>query len=377
MKLTCLQDNLAYGIGQVGRAAGRSTLAITNNILLSTDGGRLKLVATNLEMAVSCWIGADIESEGSITVPAKLISEYVSVLSKDDKVGLDLDDKNSLNIKTARQKTRLSGMPSEDFPPIPVIEDGICTKLKFSELKKAINQVVFAAASDAARPVLTGVLADFNGDKVTLVAADGFRLAVYKAEIGMKVETQTKAIIPARVLGELSRMVINGEDEVEIKINSKCTQALFTIGDVQFYSQLIQGNFPAYEQLIPAGESTTVTVIVNQLQQCTKSASIFAKDGNGIIKIIATPGADLVPGKITLSARSEEVGDNISDMEAIVEGSEGKIAFNYKYLNDMLNVIKQDQMVLKIVNPTSPGVFLPADPKENFLYVIMPMFVQW
>jgi DNA polymerase-3 subunit beta len=376
MKLVCLQENLAYGLGQVGRAAGRSTLPITNNIKLTTDQGRLKLVATNLEMAISCWIGCDISSEGSITVPAKLITDYVATLGKDDKIELDLDSKNSLNINTGRQKTRLSGMIDDDFPPIPTIDDGLVVKMKFSDLKKAISQVVFAAANDVARPVLTGVLAEFNGDKLNLVAADGFRLAVYKINLEMKANIPIKAIIPARVLNELCRMVILGDDEVTIMINEKATQILFTVGDVQIYSQLIQGSFPAYQQLIPNGESTTITVIVDQFQKNVRTASIFAKDGNGIIKLIATPGADLVPGKLTLNARSEEVGDNVSEMEAIIDGKESKIAFNYKYLNDMLNVIKDDQLILHVVNPTSPGVFLPAGP-ESFIYVIMPMFVQW
>ncbi|MDO8568254.1 MAG: DNA polymerase III subunit beta, partial [Dehalococcoidales bacterium] len=205
MKLSCLQENLNRGLSIVGRAvATRTTLPITNNVLLATDEGRLKLVATNLEVAISCWIGAKIEEEGSITVPARLLTEFVSSLPN-DKIDMALSAKTKvLQLTCARYEARISGMDAKDFPPIPRIEDGITTRVEVDALRQAINQVAFAAATEESRPVLTGVDAQFEGDTLTLAAADGFRLAVRKLTTTDKVKEKTEVIIPARTLGELN-----------------------------------------------------------------------------------------------------------------------------------------------------------------------------
>ena len=164
MKLTCLQENLNHGLSIVGRAvATRTTLPITNNVLLATDDGRLKLVATNLEMAISCWIGAKIEEEGSITVPARLLTEFVSSLPS-DTIAVNLSPQTkTLGLKCARFEARISGMDAKEFPPIPSVDDGITTKVEVEALRQAINQVVFAAATEESRPVLTGVCTQFEG----------------------------------------------------------------------------------------------------------------------------------------------------------------------------------------------------------------------
>ena len=179
MKLSCLQENLSRGLGVVGRAiTTRTTLPITNNVLLATDQSRLKLVATNLEMAISCWIGAKVEEEGTITVPARLLTEFVNSLPN-DKIDITLSPKNKvLELKCARFEARISGIDAKDFPPIPTVDEGIATKVEIDALRQGVSQVVFAAASEESRPVLTGVDAQFDKDLLTLAAADGFRLAV-------------------------------------------------------------------------------------------------------------------------------------------------------------------------------------------------------
>jgi len=312
MKLSCLQENLNRGLGVVGRAvATRTTLPITNNVLLATDEGRLKLVATNLEMAISCWIGAKIEEEGAITVPARLLTEFVSSLPSDTiDVSLSPQTK-TLGLKCARFEARISGVDAKDFPPIPSIDEGIATKVEVETLRQGINQVVFAAATEESRPVLTGVCAQFEGDSVTLAAADGFRLAVYKLPV-----------------------------------------------------------------TAPVSEKTEVIVNIAEFLRATKTASIFARDGSGIVRLMITPGGEAAPGKLTVSARSEEIGDDVGEIDATVEGDESKIAFNGKYLTDVLSVLNEAQVALETTNPSSPGLIRPVG-TENYTHVVMPMFVQW
>ncbi len=377
MRLTCLQENLNRGLGVVGRAvATRTTLPITNNVLLAADQSRLKLAATNLEMAITCWIGAKVEEEGAITVPARLLTEFINSLPN-DKVDINLPSQTkTLELKCARFEARISGVDAKDFPPIPKIEEGIATKVEVEALRQGITQVVFAAATEESRPVLTGVDAEFDGDLLTLAAADGFRLAVYKLPLATPVAQKTRVIIPARTLAELNRLITDQEEAVEITVNPNKSQALFRLKDIELVSQLVQGTFPNYAQLIPQSYNTRVVVDVAAFLRAAKTASIFARDGSGIVRLVITPGEELTPGKITIAARSEEIGDDVGEIDAVVEGEEAKIAFNGKYLIDVLGVLRESQVALETTNPSSPGVIRPVG-VDNYIHVVMPMFVQW
>ncbi len=377
MKLSCLQENLNRGLNQVGRAAAtRTTLPITNHVLLATDQGRLKLVATNLEMAISSWIGAKVEEEGKITVPARLIADFVASLPS-EKVEMSLSPRaKTLHMKCGRFEARISGIDAKDFPPIPKVEGGITTTVEAEALRQGIGQVVFAAAADESRPVLTGVNAEFDGDQLTLAAADGFRLAVYKLPLATPVSQKTIAIIPARTLAELNRMTTDQEEAIEIKVDTVKSQALFRLKDIELVSQLVQGTFPQYSQLIPQSHNTRAVIDVAQFLRATKTASIFARDGSGIVRLVITPGGDKTPGKLTVSARSDEIGDDVGEIDAIVQGEEAKVAFNSKYLTEVLGVIPESQVALEVTTPSSPGVFRPVG-VDNYVHVIMPMFVQW
>ncbi len=379
MKLTCLQENLNRGLSIVGRAvATRTTLPITNNVLLATDEGRLKLVATNLEMAISCWIGAKVEDEGAITVPARLLTEFVSSLPN-DTISMNLSPQTkTLGLKCARFEARISGVDAKDFPPIPSIGDGIATKIEVDALRQGINQVVFAAATEESRPVLTGVDAQFEGDKLTLAAADGFRLAVLKVPIKTKVTSKTEIIIPARTMAELNRLIGDQEEPIDITLNPNKSQVLFRLKSVELVSQLVPGTFPNYSQLIPKSYNTRVIVNKDEFLRATKTASIFARDGSGIVRLVVTPGSESGPGKIAVSARSEEIGDDVGEIDATVEGDESKIAFNGRYLTDVLSVLKESQVALETTSPSSPGLIRPVGKdKDNYTHVVMPMFVQW
>jgi len=377
MKLSCLQENLNRGLGVVGRAvATRTTLPITNNVLLATDQSRLKLVATNLEMAISYWIGAKVEEEGAITVPARLLTEFVNSLPN-DKIDISLSSRTkTLGLKCARFEARISGVDAKDFPPIPMVEEGITTQVEVEALRQGISQVVFAAASEESRPVLTGIDAQFDNDVLTLAAADGFRLAVYKLPLASPVSQQAEVIIPARTMAELSRLMPDGEEKVDIIVNPNKSQALFRMKDTELVSQLVQGTFPQYAQLIPQSYNTRAVVDIAEFLQATKTAAIFARDGSGIVRLVMASGGELTPGKLTVSARSEEIGDDVGEIDAVVEGEEAKIAFNGRYLIDVLGVLHEPQVALETTNPSSPGVIRPVG-VDNYVHVVMPMFVQW
>ncbi len=377
MKLSCIQENLSRGLGVVGRAvATRTTLPITNNVLLATDQSRLKLVATNLEMAISCWIGAKVEEEGAITVPARLLAEFVNSLPN-DRIDINLSPRTkTLGLKCARFEARISGVDAKDFPPIPTVEEGITATVEVEALRQGISQVVFAAASEESRPVLTGVNALFENDLLTLAAADGFRLAVYKLPLTTPVSQKTEVIIPARTLAELNRLIPDEEETISITVNPNKSQTLFRLKDTELVSQLVQGTFPQYDQLIPQSYNTRAVVDVAEFLRATKTASIFARDGSGIVRLVIASGGELTPGKMTVSARSEEIGDDVGEIDAVIEGEEAKIAFNGKYLADVLSVLHESRVALELTNPSSPGLIRPVG-VDNYIHVVMPMFVQW
>jgi DNA polymerase III subunit beta len=375
MKLSCLQENLNKGLGIIGRAvATRTTLPITQNVLISTDQSQLKLAATNLEIAISSWIGAKIESEGSITIPARVFTEFISSLPS-DIISLNLKH-HTLEIKCGRYEARINGLDAADFPPIPQVGDGFSTKVLAEELKQAISQVAFAAATEESRPVLTGVQTEFEGGKMTMAAADGFRLAVHRNNLIEPVKDKVSMIIPAKAYHELNRLMTEPDQEIEITLNAQKSQVLFKLKNIEMVSQLIQGSFPNYSQLIPQTYGTKARIDVAEFQRAIKMASIFARDGSGIARVIVTPGATPETGKVTISARADEIGDNVGEIDALVDGEAAKIAFNARYLADVLSVIKQAQVSLEVTTPSNPGVLRPVG-VDNYDHVVMPMFVQW
>ncbi|MCX5994571.1 MAG: DNA polymerase III subunit beta [Chloroflexi bacterium] len=376
MKVSCSQEDLSKGLAVVGRAvATRAVLPITNNVLIATEGSRLRLAATNLEIAISCWIPATIEKEGTVTIPARLVTDFVNSLPSGQQIAMALSPRSrSVELRCARHEAHISGLDPADFPAIPKITDGMNVKVKPGDLRLAINQVGFAAASEESRPVLTGVHAEFEGEQLTLAAADGFRLAVRKVSLAKPVDTKIAIIIPARSLAELNRLISEQEEPLELTVNSQKSQVLFRLRNVEMVSQLIQGTFPNYSQLIPKSYSTRAVIKLSEFLRATKSASIFARDGSGIVRLQIMPKDG--KGKIAISARAEEIGDNLGEVDATVEGEEAKIAFNSKYLMDVLGVIAKEEVALETTTSSSPGVIRPVG-DESYIHVVMPMFVQW
>lgn len=376
MHLNCLQENLAQGLGIVQRAvATRTTLPITQHVLLSTDGGRLKFSATNLEVAISTWVGAEVLEDGAITIPARLLTDFVNSLERQHVEIKTMSPAKGIELKGEHVQATMNGADASEFPPIPSVDEGISTKVAPKALRTAIHQVVMAAAVEDSRPVLTGVNVELEGTKLVLAAADGFRLAVHTTELLEPVSEKVSLIVPAKTLQEVERL-IDGDDPIDIVVTPQRSQILFRLKNVEIVSQLIQGTFPNYSQLIPQERSTRAVVNLGELQRATRTASIFAKDGSGIVRIEVTPGAAGAPGKLTVSSRAEELGDNTGDIAAEVEGGDGKIAFNSRYLSDVLGVLNEEQVALEMTTSSSPGVIRPVG-DDHYVHVVMPMFVQW
>jgi DNA polymerase-3 subunit beta len=352
-------------------------LPITQNVLISTDQSQLKLSATNLEIAISTWIGAQIEEEGSITIPARLLTEFVNSLPADRIDINSIVQPKGLDLQCARFEAHINGTDADEFPPVPSVESGVIGKMEPEALREAITHVAFAAATEESRPVLTGTKVEISGQDVTFAAADGFRLAVYKGKLTEPVSEDINFIIPARALQEVNRLIGGQEAPIEFTVTASKSQALFRLENIEVVSQLIQGTFPNYAQLIPQSYGTRAIVEREDFLRATRSASIFARDGSGIVRLEVT-GTDGAEGKLQVSSRAEELGDNQGSIDATVEGgeSEAKIAFNSKYLSEVLDVLDQDQVALETTAPSSPGVIRAVD-DEAYLHVVMPMFVQW
>ncbi len=373
MRVSVLQENLAHGLSIVSRAVSpRSTLPVLANILVATDEGRLRLSATNLELGITCWIGAKIEEDGSTTVPARTFTDLVSTLPT-DRVDMSLNVRTqTLNVRSSSSNTDIKCIDAQEFPPMPVPDLSEAILINVSDLKEMIQQVVFAASSDEARPVLTGVFLSAQDNRITMQAADGFRLSVRHAELTSPVARPIKAIIPARALSELARVASDGNQMVNMVLMPSRGQVIFHMKDVELASQLIDGTYPDLEQVIPRSSQTRSVLSSTQFLKACKQAEIFAREGSHIARIHITPGSSLQPGTVEISGQSEETGSNQTVLDATIEGNELTIAFNVRFLREILDVIHTPNVVLETNVDTTPGVLRPAG-EDDFLHVIMPM----
>jgi len=381
MRVSCLQENLAKGLSIVGRAvATRSTLPVLGNILLATDQGRLKLSATNLEIGITCWIGAKVEEDGATTVPARTFIDLVGALPP-ERVDMELTVRTqTLNLKCGRFENNIRGIDATEFPLIPTADQDRAIRIDPEVLRTAINQVVFAAATDESRPILTGVLVQFKNDpqsgtgQATFAAADGFRLAVRTAPLLESVSAPMSIIIPARALAELGRISGDQENPILINITPSKSQVLFHLDNIDLVSQLIDGNFPDYQQIIPKKRDTRTVVSTAELLKACKAANVFARESANIVRLSIEPGSEITPGHLTVNATSAETGDNVGEIDAVVEGAPIQIAFNVKYLIDLLSVAGTAQIAMETTTPSSPGKFAPVG-DDAFLCVVMPMHI--
>jgi DNA polymerase-3 subunit beta len=374
MKVTVLQENLARGLGMVSKAVSpRSTLPVLANVLIATDEGRLRLSATNLEMGITCWITARIDEEGSTTVPARTFSDLIGTLPG-DQVLLKLDPSTqTLNLRSGTSTNDIKCIDAQEFPPLPVPDFDGAVQINVGDFREMIHQVAFAASSDEARPVLMGVLVQVDKDKLTMAAADGFRLSVRKAVLSSPAPTPISAIIPAQALKELARVANDGEEPIYMVLPKGRGQVVFRVKDVEVVSQLIDGTFPDYQQIIPRSYKSRTLVSTSSLLKACKQAEIFAREGSNVARFnIKSAQGELQPSEVEISATSEETGKNETIVEATVDGSGLLIAFNVKFLREALEVIRTPNVALETSAPNAPGVVKPVG-DDQFLHVIMPM----
>lgn len=378
MQVSCLQQNLRRGLAIVGRAvATRSNLPVLQNVKIATEDSMLVLTATNLDIAITTRIGAQVEEEGEITIPARLLTDFVNSLP-DERIDIKTSvEPLSIGLKCQRFEANINGTDAEEFPPIPTVDEGATIKVDPQVLREAIAYVAFAAATEDSRPVLTGIKVEVNGEDFTFAAADGFRLAVYDGKLTEPLPEPTEFIIPAKTMQEVGRLIGGDDSEVEFTVTSAGTHALFNIGTVEIVSQLMPGSFPNFRSLIPSEHRNRVIVQQSDFMRAVRSASIFARDGSGIVRVQIM--GDEEGSGISISSRAEELGDNQGEIDGEVEGEvddQSRIAFNNKYLSEVLDVLGDGEIAFEITSASSPGVVRSVS-KEGYTHVVMPMFVQW
>lgn len=373
MKVSCLQENLAKGLNIVGRAVStRSTLPVLANVLLETDNGRLKLSATNLEVVVTCWIGAKVEEDGAITVPARTLNDLVSQLPQ-ERVELLLNERTqTLHITCARTEANIKGIDAQEFPLVPKPDQNNRIRVETTVFKQMITQVALAAATDDTRPTLTGVSTTFDDSQVLMVATDGFRLSMKSAHIPGQVEKRTAVLIPARALNELARIASDDNEALYISLPEGRNQIIFDMENVVLVSQLIDGSFPDYSPIVPKRCNTRTVMGTAEFRKACKTAEIFARESSHTARVKVEPGDEITPAFAVIAATSTETGDNVAQIDAAVDGEPIEIAFNVKYMTDVLNVIDTPQVALETTNPMEPGVIKPVG-DSDFIHIIMPM----
>jgi DNA polymerase-3 subunit beta len=374
LKVTCLQENLARGLQIAGRAVStRGSLPILGNVLLRTENGRLKLTATNLEVGINVWVPARVDDEGAITVPAKLFTDFVNSLPPGPaELSLNVRTK-TVHLKSGPYEANFKGMDAEEFPTIPVAPEKPTTRLAKSTLRRMIGEVAFVATTDDSRPVLTGVLTTFDGDRVTMAAADPYRLSVRTAALLQKVDSKLEVIIPARSLLEVQRIIDDSENPVDIFVTPNGSQVIFHTEEADLVSRVIEGQFPNYRQVIPSGKAATRIIVQREeLLQATRLASLFARDSANMLRFQVDPTTQ---PPLVISANAAEVGDNKGVLDGMVHGEGGQIALNVKFLGDALNAIKTAQIAIETQTPQNPGVFKPVG-ADGYIHIVMPMTVR-
>ncbi len=361
MKISILQQDLLPTLQSVNRSVGiRSTLPVLDNVLLQAEGKKLKLAATNLEIGVIKFIPVEVEKEGAITVPAKTLLDLVSTLDQ-GKIALSSENE-ILSIKSGSFSAQINGISAAEFPAIPLAQDKAINLPK--EILASATQILFAAAVDEGRPVLTGILTESKNGKIDLVATDGFRLA--HREIQTPKGPEFKSLIPKKTFEEVLRVLEEEDGEVSISTSENQNQIIFSIGQTLISSRLIEGQFPAWEKIIPDKQVTRLIIDREELLKAIKLAAVFAKGEANIVVLKARPD------KLLLSSQAKELGSQENEIEAKVSGEELEVAFNTKFLQDILSAALSTQIILEFSGPLSACLIKPVG-VEGLEYIIMPV----
>lgn len=354
--------------------SSRTTLPILSNVLVQATDGAIELTATNLDLTIHHTLAAEVHQTGTVTVPARILSEFVSSLPE-APLNWELDPiHQTVRLQSGRFDAHIRGIDSAEFPPLPEVSDGDVVEIDPQALLAAIEQTVVAASSDEGRPVYTGVLAELKGSEATMVATDGHRLAVRTlrlAEGSAPVASAFGVIIPGRALSELARLlkpVLSSPNTVTLSVAASRAQVRFQLPGYSLITRLIDGTYPGYDKVIPRGAQTVVRTSTDELRRTTRVVSLFARDAANVLKIRCEPG------QLVLSANTNEVGDNVASVDAEVEGDQMGIAFNARYVSDVLALLDSPEVELIMNGPLSPGMIRAAG-DDSYRYVIMPVRV--
>lgn len=361
MKLQVTQENLNKALGTVARvASARGTLPVLANVLIKTVNNRLSIAATNLDIAITQYIGAKVTEDGSITVPARLMQDFVSSLPG-GAIDLSLED-FKLHISTTQYQSVINGVSAEEFPVMPVITDGRTWTIPASLLKKSLQQVVMAASNDEARPVLTGVFMHTFEGKMYLAATDSYRLA---EKMLMPCDEDISMLVPVSAMQDLLRIVSDTEEDVQVTSDDQ--QVLFKVGDVELVARLIEGKYPPYRNLIPTSFATNAVVKRADLLNVTKVSSLFARESAGSITI----EIDELKQQLSIRSIASQLGENNAVAPAKVEGS-GEITLNSRYLLDALHVLNGDEVSFCFNGKLEP-IVLKDLASDDYIHIIMPL----
>jgi DNA polymerase-3 subunit beta len=377
MQLSCLQENLRRGLASVGRCvANKTTLPVLSHVLLATDAGRLKLAATNLEIGMTTWIGAKVMTDGAITVPARLLIDVVNNLPN-QVIDLSLDHPSqTLHLHCADSVIALRGIEANEFPTIPTApHDATTAVVPAKLLREVIDQVVFAAATDDTRPILTGVALQIAGERVSVIASDGFRLAQRVLFLPHSMTSPIDVIIPARAMIELARNISESTADVHLSITPTGGQITFQTDDLELVSRLIEGKYPDVQRIIPQQFQTRAVLDRHHVAQAIKLASYIATAATNVVKLHLEPGNEYAAGKLTITATAAEVGENQTVREGMIAGEGGQILLNVGYIVDALQAIPTPQLALELQTVQSPAVFKPVG-MSDYVCVIMPMHLR-
>lgn len=363
MRFSILQQDLMPSLSAVSRSCGvRSQLPVLGNILIQTEKGKLKLSATNLEIGVVKIIKAEILEEGEVTIPAKTLVEVVANLGGEKLEFVSSSDQ--VEISTNSFTSKINGIPANEFPTIPLTGKKT-VNIKPEVLLQSLPQVTFAAAVDDGRPILTGILTEIKDKKLQLVATDGYRLA-YRI-VPIEENTIFKALVPRRTFEEVARLIGEEEvDEVLISTSEDGNQMIFSFGNTQVSSRLIEGQFPAWEKIIPPSFLARIVVEREEVLKSVKLASIFTRSEANIVTL------QNLPKKLILTSEAKELGNQKKEIEALSEGEEIKIAFNTKFLQDVFSVINTSQIIIELSGGLSAAMIKPVG-EEGLKYIIMPV----
>lgn len=375
MRVSVRQENLARGLSIVSRAVeNRPTLPVLANILMATEDARLKLAAMDmgLGMSITCWIGAKVDEPGAITLPKGTLADLVNNLSP-ERVDLTLDTTTlTMNVRCGTTVSNIRGIDANEFPLIPDAGEPDIF-LPGRVFKEMINQTVFAAARDDSRPILTGINTQFDGNSMSMVASDGYRLAIRTTVLEQHFSQPMNIVIPSRALAEVGRIIGEEDEEVGISLPGERDIVLFHLKNTLVSSQLLEGRFPDVSAIIPRSYSTATVVYTSDLLRACKRAEIFARDSAGSAQLmVKPPKSPGEPGEVVVAGRSSERGDNTGMVDASVEGEPLDISFNIRYLIDVLNVIPDERVVIQSDGATRPGVIRPEN-RDDFICVVMPM----